>query len=253
MPFLSQNYIKKPLAALLLLALLLPFLPSPKPVQAQTGILDWLQTKLAAIHIPQIGITKQGHLNIGSWCLIGRNCLLNTCFKSENPSLNNSPCVNPFDGLTLKWGGEEVSSQVPLVNEDGLPAIPQIEFLPQCELRIPPPESEETLTTEQKLAQRTACLYLTRLQKAASQQIYLAKKIFNNTDPFSECLFLRNCRSDCSLALGEFTFTVTILDIAALFLPGGAMAVVQKVMNIAKIINQIRTTWQIVRTLLNDW
>lgn len=126
------------------------------------------------------------------------------------------------------------------------PSLPEI-----CELSIPLPGDNKCEGFDNKceskiLAKNKACIYLNRLQQSAAQEVYSAFKIFNATDPFTDCLFVRNCRTNCSLRIGELTFTVSLLDVAALFIPGGFLNVIQKILNIAKMINQ---AWEIYTTI----
>ncbi len=166
---------------------------------------------------------------------------------------NECDCINPFSKLSLSWKGHQnVYTQTDLLSDKNQTLFPRIDFPPQCELTIPLPEEQGLMTSEQKLAQRQACTYFTRLQRAVAQEIFLAKKIYNATDPFGECLFLRTCRTNCGFKLGELAFKITVLDIAALFLPGGALTVVQKVLNIGKMIKQIYTGYEMITKFLED-
>jgi len=231
--FFTRKYIKIPIVALVIISMMLQFMPARQPARA--SILDWLQKTLSKINIPTIGIEEDGALRIGNWTIV-------ECFGTYD----EGKCVNPFSKMSL--GG--INSQTDLVDAKGNLKMPHLSFPPECELRVPMPEDDEKMSEAQKLAQRKACTYFRRIQKQAAQQVFLAKKMFNSTDPFTECFFLRNCRSDCGIKLGELKFTITLLDIANMFLPTGFITVIQKILNVVKIISQLVQIWEQVKNLL---
>jgi|GEM_PF-2739638 len=144
-------------------------------------------------------------------------------------------CVNPFS--TFRFGHH--MSQATITTESGLPLMPEIRIPQECELKIPLPEDDAAMGPEEKLAHRNACNYFIRLQRAVAQQVHLAKKIFNNTDPLSTCFFLRNCRTSCSFRFGEVKYTITLIDIAKLFLPAGFLTYVEKIVKLIMIFQHL--------------
>jgi len=190
--------------------------------------------------------------------------LQGVCVDLNISILNNDPeeerecvrweqgdCTNPFKKFSIKLFGLEAKSQKTLISDEGEILAPKLNYPPQCELRIPMPDDNE-LTSEQTLALRKACTAFMRLQKEVSSEIYIAKKIFNNTDPFSECSFIRNCRSSCSMRLGEFTYQINIADVAIALLPGGIITIIQKVLNIKKIVTEVTRVVTAIKTLARD-
>lgn len=146
-------------------------------------------------------------------------------------------CINPFS--TFRFGHHE--SQVELIDEKGYLTIPSPKTPLKCQLKIPLPDEDDTMSTEEKLAERKACNYFRRVQQSAAQIAYTAKKIFNNTDPLSECFFLRNCKTSCSLRFGKVGYTITLLDIIRLFVGDATVVlnVVQKMVNVIKIFRKL--------------
>ncbi|MDD5433155.1 MAG: DUF4215 domain-containing protein [Candidatus Pacebacteria bacterium] len=248
---MKNNFLKKVnkfVCCLVILSLFLQFIPSTKPVQA-FGISDvasWLKNLVKKASLPDIVLTEQGDFKLAGFTLF-------PCVGGKDA---NEKCNNPFSQIKLKLNGKEVKSQISLATSTGELTIPN-PYLPEvCELSIPLPGDDNCQSgldcERKKLAKNTACIYLNRLQDAAAQEVYLAYKIFNSTDPFSDCLFVKNCRTNCSLRLGEVKFSVSLLDVAALFVPGGFLTVIQKILNIAKIINEAFKIYTVIKETLSS-
>ncbi|MFH0739600.1 MAG: hypothetical protein V1819_01385 [bacterium] len=286
--------INKFVCCLVILSLFLQFAPSSKPAQAfsVSDIGAWLKKLVSKASLPEIILNEQGDLNLGGFTLF--DCIGGK--DAKGVCVNQS---NPFSRIKLKWDGQEVKSQIPLVvtqdydpnyidrqlqalknlpiPKDQIEALqakivqadekakdfkkgdltmPRPYLMPECELSIPLPGDDKcqgSLDCERKkLAKNKACVSLDRLQDSAAEEVYLAYKIFNATDPFSDCLFVKNCRTNCSLRLGEIKFSVTLLDVAALFVPGGFLTVVQKILNIAKIINEALKIYTAIKETLQS-
>ena len=240
------RFLQKSIALVVLTSLVLQFLPAPQPAEAFSvkDVGKWLAKLGEKISFPQILLNEQGYLKIGRYELA---CLVKDA---------RGNCVNPFKHTTLSIFGHTAKSQKNLIYTEGEhkgePIIPRPYIPEQCELKIPLPTDPGAENESQKMAEKRACIYLARLQEAAAQQVFLANRIFNATDPFTECSFIRNCRSNCTLKLGELTFTITLLDVAALFVPGGFLTILQKILNIYRIVKQAWTIVNAVRGLFDE-
>lgn len=255
-------------------------------------VAKYINRIMAKIQVPDaIELTNEGGIKMGSWinisCLFkadreGRQvsfCGCKTtgklidgnlklwCGWKDNTSCGglsvNEVCVNPFSRLQI---GQK--SAKPLVDQKGNMTIPVFNIPRQCELRIPPAQDDCSRQCffksdqdrnkciaeceNEQIAFRKACNYFIDIQEAAAQEVYLAKKIYNSTDPKSECLFLRNCRSECSLRFGEVTYTITLLDIASFFTPVGALTITQKVINLIKIFKQLTEMLGLLKSIIQD-
>lgn len=149
---------------------------------------------------------------------------------------NDEQCINPFS--TFRFGHHE--SQVDLM-KDGKLAIPEPKIPSRCQLKIPLPDDDDTMSIEEKLAERKACNYFRRVQQSAAQIAYTAKKIFNNTDPLSECFFLKNCKTSCTLRFGKVKYVITLIDIIRLFVGDYTvvLSMVQKIVNLIRIFQNL--------------
>ncbi|MCL5010774.1 MAG: hypothetical protein M1127_00995, partial [Patescibacteria group bacterium] len=192
---------------------------------------------------------------------LANNDLKLKCGWKNNPDCgglqSGETCTNPFSSL----GGQAPQK---LFDEQGRETVPKYNLPPQCELRIPPAEDScqkqcvEAANQKQcvadceygKAAERTACLQFAKVQAAASQMVYLAKQIYNNTDPLSGCLFLKNCKSQCSLRFGEVSYTITLLDIVSFFTPVGALTVVQKIVSAIAFFKKIMQIAGLIKSLI---
>ncbi len=251
---MKKNQLKKInkfVCCLVILSLFLQFVPAQQPAKAETIVEkagNWLKKLVTKVALPDVTLDEKGNLMVGSF------------------NLADFGDVNPFSQFKLSVDGKQVKSQVSLVEPakiDGLanpkageltipnPYIPEI-----CQLSIPLMEDlcqgGGEKCESKILAKNKACIALDRLQQAASQEVYSAYKIFNATDPFTDCLFVKNCRTNCSLRVGEVAFTVSLLDVAALFIPGGFLNVVQKILNIAKMINEAFKIYTAIKTALDS-
>ncbi|MDD5738943.1 MAG: hypothetical protein PHY72_03430 [Candidatus Pacebacteria bacterium] len=164
------------------------------------------------------------------------------CIADTTSMLKGMPSEIPPDCINSKKGELTIPKT----------SLPEI-----CELSIPLPGDNNCSGSGEKceskiLAKNKACIYLNRLQTSAAQEVYSAFKIFNATDPFTDCSFIRNCRTNCSLRIGEVAFSVSLLDVAALFIPGGWLTVIQKILNIAKMINQAFKIYTAIKDALSS-
>lgn len=188
--------------------------------------------------IPGTGGDEEGNVGdvkMANWTLL--NCLGKRIGLTE---------CDPFSLFDL---GE---SQVSLLDEEGKPDIAQPEIPEICELRVPLSPEQELLTKEERLSLSRACSDLRRIQRAAVNQVYFAKKIFNRTDPLSDCLFVKNCKSSCSLRFGEISYTISILDVAAMFLPIGWVNTIRKVLSFIAKLNKIREVYNALKTVYEN-
>jgi|GEM_PF-4903102 len=242
MPTFIQK-LKSPLCLFLCFALLLQLFPT------ETNAFNFLEEigKLfKKVRLPsEIKLTEKGDLKIEglNWtlvrCLGGKQDINNDGIKEE--------CANIFSTVTLG------SSQVSLKDKSGKLKIAQPVLPEICELKIPSPPEEESLSKEEKAALLKACFDLSRLQIAASREAYFAKNIFNNTDPLSSCLFVRNCKSVCYLRFGDITLTISVFDILlAIGVPAGWILTLQKIANFASKVIEIKNIIDQVKDLIRD-
>lgn len=183
----------------------------------------------------EIKLDEKGDIMLGDWRLA--ECI----YKDKTEK-----CVNIFSDFELG------QSQVSLLNEQGKPDIIQPEIPEICELRVPLSPEEELLTKEERRSLSKACSDLRRIQRAAVNQVYFAKKIFNKTDPLSECLFVKNCKSSCNIRFGEISYTISILDIAAMLLPIGWVNTLRKILSFISKLNKILAIFNQLKVLLTD-
>ncbi|MDD5750102.1 MAG: hypothetical protein PHU56_00395, partial [Candidatus Pacebacteria bacterium] len=243
MAFLKK-YLKAPIALLVCLVLILQMAPDLRPAQA-AGFWDTVKKIASRIALPNnINFTKEGKLEMASWGTVDLG------FDG-----------NPFDRMSLPLGG----SPKQLIDPDTkMPAIANPEIPEECELRIKRPGDENDCSSEdlsdtqreaceeELIAHRSACTQFIRLQKAAAQEAWIAKKIYNNTNPYDECFFLKNCRSKCYLSYGELKYVITWLDIAQFLLPTSWITVVKKVMGVIAALDKIKTAYDSLKSLLTD-
>ncbi len=242
--FFKNGYFKNTICLITILALLLQSLP----LQAQAFSLRDLLMK---IRLPdELKLEDDGDIMLGSWRLI--KCLPKRLGLGYSSVLDKD-CYNPFSAINIG------SDQTP-TTKDGIPDIPRPKIPEMCELSIPLPQEEEMLTKEERRALSKACSDFIRIQRTAATIVYFAKKIFNNTDPLSECLFLRNCKTSCNLRFGEVSYTISWLDIAEMFLPMGWINTLRKIFNFVGKLNEIRRViYQLPETInqgirvLNDF
>ena len=105
---------------------------------------------------------------------------------------------------------------------------------------------------QEKLAHREACTHYIRLQKAAADIAFLAKKIYNSTNPLDDCFFLKNCKSKCLLSYGEVKYVITWLDIAQFLLPTAWITVIKQIMGVIAALGQIKQAYDALSSLLTD-
>lgn len=211
--------------------------------------MDLIKNLLKKITPPdELKLENNGDIKLGSTTLF--KCI----FKADIDGDGEKECLNPFS--TIKLGEDKIS----LVDETGRIDIPQTNLPEICQLRIVPPPEQESMSQEERAALNKACFDLQKIQREAANQVYFAKKIFNNTDPLSDCLFLRNCKSSCNLRFGKITYTISILDIIGMFLPMGWVNTIMKIANFASklqeiynIVNTIKETINLGIAFLNNF
>ena len=250
MRFFLRKYLKAPVALLVCFVLILQMLPSPQPAQA--GFWDIVKKIISKIaEPPNVELTKEGKITY-------KEDLTLYEFKDEN----DNP-YNPFRNMRLQLGKGD--SREPLINKDtGLPNIAQPQIPEECELRIKRPgdendcsaqdltESQREACEQEVMAHRAACTQFIRLQKAAAEEVYIAKKIFNATNPYDDCFFLANCSSKCYLSYGEIKYVITWLDIAQFLLPTSWITVIKKIMGVLAALNEIKNAYEALKGLLTD-
>ncbi len=220
------------------------------PVKANAFDLQGFINKIMKkINMPdELKLEDNGDLFLGKWRLA--KCVSKKDINGDGVK----ECTNPFNGMTL---GEdkiktETSDHRPLLVRTKLPEI--------CQLKIPLGEGEETMSKEERLALMRACYGLRRIQRAAANEAYFARQIFNRTDPLSDCFFVKNCRTSCKLRFGEINYTIGWRDLAKMFLPAGWVLFIGKIINIARkvntvynVFNEIKNTARSGIKLLNDF
>ncbi len=137
------------------------------------------------------------------------------------------------DKLKRLFGGQSSMNPLQLIKKviTGLSAFPQLPYkdaekkikpktLDICEFKIPSLQSGDNLDINERIRVRQACGELGLIQKAAEQEAFYAKQIYINTDPLSNCSFIRNCRTQCQLSIGDVNIDFNIVD-ALLAILGG--------------------------------
>ena len=214
--------------------MLFQFIPVQK-VEAK-GIKELLDDLFRGINVPdEVRLTDDGDIRIGNWKVAD-------CISKDE----KGKCTNPFSNIKI------AEDQIELKDNQGRLNIVNPDILKICELGIPEPPGEGSLTEKEKQALRAACSDLYRIQQAAARQAYFAKKIFNNTDPFSECLFLRNCKTNCKLSLGEISYVISALDIILSITPVGIANIIKKIADLAKKAKEIYTLYNRLKSLIRD-
>ncbi len=185
---------------------------------------------LDGIPLPEeIYISEDGYLAVGDW------------------KIKRVSDKHPFN----KENFFEAESQVDTTDEKGFPLLVAPYIPEKCELRIITPEEAEKMSREERYALARACGEFISIQRAASNIAYFAKKMFNKTDPLTECSFLKNCRSHCPFTLGQVTYTVNILTIADWLAPTGIANFLRKVANIAKQLNELKKVYDQILSTVN--
>ncbi len=232
-----SRFLKKTVPIILVLSLLMQSVPAPAQAFSITKFFNKLFRK---IKIPEeIKITDKGDVKLG-------NLRLLKCIQTNE----ERECVNPFS--TIKLGKD----QVELRDKLGRLKVPRAKIPKDCEIRIVSPESEgyEKLTEKEQTSLFKACSHINNIQKNASLQVLAAKKIFNNTDPLSKCLFLRNCKSSCKLRLGEVSYTINVVDVAIMIAgPIGIANTIRKIADLAVKINELVKVIEQFSTLVQSF
>ncbi|MEK9153621.1 MAG: hypothetical protein AAB723_03420, partial [Patescibacteria group bacterium] len=276
MRFFSKKYLKAPMALLVCLVLVLQMLPAPQPAQA--GFWDVIKKIVRGIgKPPNVTFTNDGRIKAGEW-------ETDQLFGGQNPfskiSLGGGglPLIDSATGQPAGYCWEALScdtsqGQVARVKSNGKneccimgkPIIPE-----ECELGIKYPgddlcaascdekrtpnlrEACRELCNQEKIAHRQACTHFIRLQKAAADLAFLAKKIYNSTNPLDDCFFLKNCKSNCLLRYGEVKYVITWLDIAQFLLPTAWITVIKQVMGVIAALGKIKDAYMALSSLLTD-
>ncbi|MCG2690232.1 hypothetical protein L6252_03060, partial [Candidatus Parcubacteria bacterium] len=158
-------------------------------------------------------------------------------------------CISPFSTFKLGEWQTDLTEQT----EFGRAlAVPQPKAPRECQLKIPLPEDDFSMSVEEKSAHQAACNYFIALTTAAAQEVFAVKKMYNNTDPLSDCFFLRNCKSNCSLRFGEVRYDITVLDILKFLIPGGVFTYIQQIMTIVSTIQKVVKIASTLKEVLVD-
>lgn len=235
---------------MVILALFLQILPSPQPVRAD--IKTWLNRLFSRISIPdEVEYNENGEVWLGALPLLVQDADTDAGIGPCPSKDEHGNCQNVFDTLPSLFNNESADRKV--IMENGKLNIVVPATLPVCQLSIKRPlDEQKKLTDEESLARQRACNYLMYLQNAATQESFAAKKIYLSTDPAGECLFLKNCRSKCSLSFGKLNYTVTLFDIASFLLPTGWMSAVSKVVNALEVVSQIANIYKQAKDIVSD-
>ena len=208
------------MAIFLIFSILFQSIPVKTEAFNLQGFINKIMKK---INIPdEVKVTDDGNITLGKWKVA-------KCVSKKDLNGNGiKTCTNPFKGVTL--GEDKIETETP----DHRPLLIKTKLPEICQLKIPLNEGEETMSQEERLALMKSCYDLQRVQRAAANEAYFAREMFNRTDPLSDCFFVKNCRTSCKLRFGEIGYTVGWQDIAKLFLPGGWILFIGKVLNIVK-------------------
>jgi len=229
-----QNNMSTALKKTIVLSLILSFLIQSLPVQAQAFDITKFFTKLFKnIKIPEeIRLTDRGDVTLGTF----------TLFRCIDKDIITKQCVSPFAKIEIG------QSQTPIQDKEGRLMVPKIKAPDVCEIKIPEPSGfgEDRLTKKEKASIFTACSLFHSIQQSAANQVFASKKIFNNTDPFSNCLFLRNCKSSCKLSLGKISYTISLFDIAIMI--AGPLGFAQTIKKIADLAVKVKELLNIVKS-----
>lgn len=216
MAFFQKKYFKTSICLLVIISLFLQSIP----LEAKAFSFREFFRGLGKA-IPQIELREDGWLTFGPG------------------KIKRFGKQNPFSAWTL--GSDQIKDfELPIVK------TPDI-----CRLRILNPEYSELvqLSLEERMALRRACSDFAKVQRAAAKMTYFAKKMFNKTDPLSECFFLKNCKSVCLLSIGTIPIRINVLEILSWFLPGSWIATVYKVLKWVKKAQQLLAIWDAVKAL----
>jgi hypothetical protein len=194
----------------------------------------------------EIKITEKGDIVLDG-TLSHELTLIKCIWKADINEDGRKECVNPFSAFKLG------KSRVKLVDKYGRPDIPRPVWPEDCELRIISSPEKELLTKEERRAFSRACSDFMRIQREAVKIAFEAKQIYNNTDPLSSCLFVRNCKTSCSLSFGRVVYTISALDIIIkLTQPLGWAGFIIKIVNVARKINKIYKIYESIKSLINS-
>ncbi len=244
-----MNKTKKIVCVLVVFSLILQVSLYPLTANAEErGLWQTLKRIFSRIAVPnQVIFNEQGDLKIGTntdddW-IVDLPCM------AKNDKGN---CTNPLNDIDdLIFGKQETN---PLLDEHGnlniaVPVVPGV-----CQLNLAKPieKGGEDVAEDEQLARRRACNDLIRLQKAAAQEAFVARSIYVKTNPKSDCLFLKNCKSVCALRFGEVNYVVTIFDIAEFLLPTGWVSVVHKIINVIAMFGDIKDVFDAAVAILTD-
>jgi len=264
MSFFAEKYLKIPVCWLLIISLLLQSIPLTASAFGIGGVVSGIKGAISKIggffkkiyekitlSLPgEFILTEEADLKLGRWKLA--ECV----YKKDINGDGEKECINPYS--TMRLG----SDTVPLTNEQGNPAV-VIPTIPEvCRLRIPP-EGGTGLSPEQRIALRKACSALISLQEAAAREVYYSKYLFNATDPLSSCFFLRNCKTECTLKMGDITYTIDLVQVLSYFAPYAGQLkmlkdIAEAVRLVTSVVKMIKTTRQLtvligdIRNLINN-
>jgi len=233
---MSQGLKKTIIFALILGILLQSF---PAPAQASFSLTKFFQNLFRKINLPEeIKLTDRGDVALGGLTLF-------RCIDKDS----EGKCINPFSTIHLG------SDQTPVSDSNGRLMVPQARIPDDCQLKIPQPSTpgEEELSRKESQSLFEACTIFRSIQRNAINQVFVAKKLFNNTDPLSNCLFLRNCKSSCKLRLGEISYTISLFDVALMITgPLGFANTIRKIANIAMQVKKVLDVVTLFKDIIVD-
>ena len=135
-----------------------------------------------------------------------------------------------------------------------------INYLDICEPKVP--FYDEAIQTDEL---QEACYLLKKIQDRAAQEVTVARKMFELTNPLTKCNPLwgeespyfntGNCKTACTIGPPEFEISIDITTlIICIFYPGacaGKVAEVAKVLELLNIIRLLTNIWEITTIVLN--
>jgi len=279
MLFKSKNKIKSAIVTVVLFSLTLQMIPAPQRAMA-FDFGEFLDKIFQKVQIPnEFELTERGGLKLGTetrnylgmfdcmfkqsldgsigfcGCDSSFHCGYTNAYKYTPKASCASEwkpgdvCISPFSTFKLGEWQTDLTEQT----EFGRAlAVPQPKAPRECQLKIPLPEDDFSMSVEEKSAHQAACNYFIALEQAAAQEVFAVKKMYNNTDPLSDCFFLRNCKSNCSLRFGEVRYDITVLDILKFLIPGGVFTYIQQIMTIVSTIQKIARIASTIKGVLVD-
>lgn len=128
-----------------------------------------------------------------------------------------------------------------------------INYLDICEPKVP--FYDEALQTDEL---QEACYLLKKIQDRAAQEVTVARKMFELTDPFTKCnpifgeefpyVTTGNCKTACAWGFPEFEISIDItMMVICFFYPGACAGKVAEVAKVLKLLNKILDFYDIYK------